>query len=538
MQTKDNFQNLFKAVTYLAGGVFVMGGIMDAITNSISVFNQNTALYISISIVLIYIVLYNWLKINKPYWGTGNNKVRIIKPNIKIKLFFIGMLLTIWVPQFLRPLIISPSTDDAKNKINNSELIFEEEKFTHSSFDKSIIKQTNLKEQKISKTNLYRSIITNYENNQFNLSNDTKKDIEIEFDVSNLTDDEYLGYVIAAYYAVGMKSKAIELIMQRDISIPNWNYHLIVDLIYCLPDKNQDRIEKIKELRSKHRSKILSYVWAVTDPNTIYDVFNSQHNERNIRKKGSKEYTEIKEVIKLYPKDPFLDFAYYLIGEYQLAIDYNPVSRFSDIYLFALYKEGFRKNLPKKSEFIPGLQENLFKPISNKKQINYINKKINNLKNYLENYGNTFHRFDMCFYLGWLELKLDHKKEAYIWFEKAKTNSDIEFIQTIQISILNKLSLKDQIYLIEQRNIIEQSKYSEYYLSKQELLFFIDKIVGLPPESALQEIRKTTDINFIQKATNSYLKRLIDIGKFDHFSNTLNITKTSDKELFSLIDKT
>jgi len=50
-----------------------------------------------------------WIKKNKPYWGVGENKVRLTKPNKQINLFTVGMVILLWIP------IILPQKQENQN---------------------------------------------------------------------------------------------------------------------------------------------------------------------------------------------------------------------------------------------------------------------------------------------------------------------------------------------------------------------------------------------------------------------------------------
>jgi formylglycine-generating enzyme required for sulfatase activity len=94
------FQNIIKSINYIVLGILFLGNVIVVVSDLRELIDFNLATIITLLIISSWIFLYYWMKKNKPFWGAGENKVRIIKPNIQINLFTLGMIILLWIPVF------------------------------------------------------------------------------------------------------------------------------------------------------------------------------------------------------------------------------------------------------------------------------------------------------------------------------------------------------------------------------------------------------------------------------------------------------
>lgn len=106
MLNQNNFQYFIKSFLYLISGILAMGAILDTISNSISLVSTNGAAIGTIGILFLWINLKNWVSKNKPYWGVGENRIRLNKPNFQINLFFMGLASALWIPTLFKEEVI------------------------------------------------------------------------------------------------------------------------------------------------------------------------------------------------------------------------------------------------------------------------------------------------------------------------------------------------------------------------------------------------------------------------------------------------
>jgi len=120
----SSFESTVRSILYVGMGSVAVGTLLDTVSNSISLISFKITLWGSIGIIIIWLGLYRWIRVNKPYWGNG--KYRISKPNRQINLFVLGIIIVLWVPVVLNTLGIKQSSSDdiTKELLNqNSKLL-------------------------------------------------------------------------------------------------------------------------------------------------------------------------------------------------------------------------------------------------------------------------------------------------------------------------------------------------------------------------------------------------------------------------------
>lgn len=96
-----------------------MGAILDSVVNSIELINPRLAFILSFTIFFIYLFLTFFIRIKGVTWKTGGKTLIVKKINIKIQLFFVGMLLLIWVPVFI-------GNNQNSNSENQNDIVWHE----------------------------------------------------------------------------------------------------------------------------------------------------------------------------------------------------------------------------------------------------------------------------------------------------------------------------------------------------------------------------------------------------------------------------
>jgi len=105
-------QRTYKYLIFLIGGILFAGALLDAISNSISLITLPIALTGTVLILLLWISM-EFISKNKGInWSLpGGKKVTVRKINNQIKLFFVGIILTLWIPSFMKSFTIEKSTE-------------------------------------------------------------------------------------------------------------------------------------------------------------------------------------------------------------------------------------------------------------------------------------------------------------------------------------------------------------------------------------------------------------------------------------------
>lgn len=92
------FQNIFQSLLYILVGAIFVGTLLDAVSNAISLITPRIALILTIIVILIFFTLHVIAKYKGISWKSGSQSFIIKKPNRKVNLFFVGVLVLIWFP--------------------------------------------------------------------------------------------------------------------------------------------------------------------------------------------------------------------------------------------------------------------------------------------------------------------------------------------------------------------------------------------------------------------------------------------------------
>jgi len=110
-------QKTYKYIIFLLGGILFFGALLDAISNSISLITFPIAVLGTIIISVTWIILEITASKKGLKWSLpGGKKTVVRKINNQVKFFFIGIIITLWIPFFLKPFLSNEST-----KLENTE---------------------------------------------------------------------------------------------------------------------------------------------------------------------------------------------------------------------------------------------------------------------------------------------------------------------------------------------------------------------------------------------------------------------------------
>ena len=226
------------------------------------------------------------------------------------------------------------------------------------------------------KENLIK-IISFYESGK---KDDLYKMVEYSFKTTKISsEDEVHGYVIAAYTGTkNFKQAAVEILKRdklrsiKDLSLKEDLAHVLRN--YYILNGLYDTVNLIESLKKEYGNKIISYFWALTPIEMMRNLRDDIHylNFENVNTK------EIKSIIQKFPNDKYIDYAYYMLENYDKALQVRPSSDIKDILLYSsAYK------------VIKLIEDNIFNINNNLKEKNKIspieiNKAINNFEKYIE----------------------------------------------------------------------------------------------------------------------------------------------------------
>ena len=118
--------------------------------------------------------------------------------------------------------------------------------------------------------------------------------------------------------------------------LPTWNSSLKCDLAFSLNRFRHAKgpvaaVRLVEKLKKKHPSKILSYFWPVIPIQIILNLDVSLHKELRLT---AELHEEISQLIESYPQDPWIDYAYYAIGDFENGLRLK-TTHLRDMFLFA-----------------------------------------------------------------------------------------------------------------------------------------------------------------------------------------------------------
>lgn len=307
--------------------------------------------------------------------------------------------------------------------------------------------EENLKihvENKLNNTENLKKIISFYESREKDNLNEM---INYSFTKKVSNEDEVHGFVIAAYTGTkNFKQAAIE-ILKRD-KLRNINdLSLKVDLAqvlrsYYLLNGLYDTVNLIESLKKEYGNKIISYFWALTPIEMMRNLRDNIHF-LDFQKVNTKE---IKLILKKFPNDKYIDYAYYMLEDYNKALKVRPNSDIKDTLIYAsAYKT------------IKQIKDNIFNinnelKVTNKISAIEINNAINDFQKYIELFPKNRQADDAVFWISYLYLYKENIPKSLYWLAKIEEYGNKDFLDEKDYYTLDLLNLKNKKFQINYMN--------------------------------------------------------------------------------------
>jgi hypothetical protein len=151
--------------------------------------------------------------------------------------------------------------------------------------------------------------------------------------------DELQGYVVASYYGASDYAQAAREVLQRDRRRSANDYRLWTDLARCIRSHAREKslpaaLALLDSLKDEYGRKLLSRSWAVL-PLLITDSLEAGKHVGYLDLPEEVQ-KDIRYVIDHNPQDPYIEFAYYAIGDYEGALKNERSRLIHDVILYAV----------------------------------------------------------------------------------------------------------------------------------------------------------------------------------------------------------
>lgn len=283
---------------------------------------------------------------------------------------------------------------------------------------------------------------------------------------SNMTTDEFRGYLAATYSGLSDYENAAIEVIKRDSTRKRWDYSLQYDMVYCLRlyavrHSAMAASNLVDHLLSKYSNKLLSHVWPYTPLPLMVNLKRGMHSYSEIDESDGEFRSNIQAVIEKFPKDPFIDHAYYLVGDYEKALKLNPNSRIKDVITYAIgYKKIRKYIIPNGYDILPDkeLSPKVLSEIADAKQY---------FKSYIKLFPKGPHADDSSYWLAWIEFNHGNIDAGASWLNKTyaleQADPDVDFtifIPNLLVSVLKKMPAKAAVQFLKKYDFERSEKYS------------------------------------------------------------------------------
>ncbi len=487
------FKTLIEILTEIRTPLIFWGFVFLIALIGFYIFSKNNNWFISISSPIIQKL-------------TKSNLFKVTK---LIVLFFFITILLIIVLAFVSPIINS---------------------YLEKKFDRDLSEEIRETSKNILETididNKYSQIIKLYEAGNLEHS---RLLIEEVFNFKSFHKEEYLGYTVASYFYEGEYKKAAKLVLERDKSKPKWDSSLKLDLAQCIRSytiKNGilSGIELVRELQSDYGDKITSYFWTVL-PIEYLRALEKGYYATYITSTwyylDDSNLTEIKGLIKLFPNDKYIDYAYFATEDFKSVVEMKPDSRIKDLALFGLgysiildFRLKFGNRL---SYFDRYYIQTLISEEEKNKNLIEINEAIKYFKEYVSMSEQFLQSDDAYYWLGWLEAQNRNFPNAFNYLIKATKTGNMDYASIASSFlglIISYIPKKDSefFFKIFEANVFEAIKEERYYY-----------LSNLDPIYAISIVLK--DSSIFEEGTLEYIIER-QIGPYGNLDNCLRIYET------------
>ncbi len=370
---------------------------------------------------------------------------------------------------------------------------------------------SNVKKEKNENSKFFKKVTSLYESNS---NNKLKTLLLNKYPLKDglSYEDEAHGYVVAAYNgSKNFRQAAIE-ILKRDLKRKRLDYSLKEDLAHVLRNEYllnglYSTTKVVEYLKKKYSTKLASHVWPLM-PLGIMRKLKIKHHSTDMRYTNEKDLNII---IKEYPNDRYIEYAYYLLKKYDEALVIRPNSPIKDVLLYA---SAFK--IVKKIQDInrSKIKENKILVSRNKIQL-----AIGRFKEYVELYPKNDQADDAAFWLSWLYLYINDMNNFSIWFNKIDNFGNKDYMNNRDELILNLLK--------NYKNSEFKLKTINYFNNKcMQSGIFMDAIKKFTSKEIIEYTNRNGFDSELQNIGFVYLIRTyIENGKLDEIEKVIKILK-------------
>lgn len=393
----------------------------------------------------------------------------------------------------------------------------------------------------------YQKIIELYEKGDIEYS---RLLIEEVFKKKIIKQDDYNGYVVASYFGNGDYKKAAIKVLERDKLKPKWDCSLRNDLAQCIRSYSLkygrlSGLELVEELKLKYGEKLISVFWTLIPIDILRAINLGYYSIYTNCCEIDNDKEELLELIRLYPKDRYLDFAYFVLGDYELAIKSNPNSKIKDLCLYGIGYTAISKFRTRYSQDINSYDNYFMQKLFNKNQLvesNNFERAITSFKKYIELSPKLPQSDDACYWLGWIYAQRRDFTEAMNYLALAQRFGNLDYAInsiTMQYYLLQFFSLQEKKYYLKN---IESSKITsskaqriDYIVNKLDPLEAIFIVLS---DSSLSCLSRNKVINMIVDNQLKYYGNLTNCIKiYNSYHNIISNHLLSEVYNISIVDK-
>lgn len=516
----------------------LFGEILDSLGNLLEWITPTTTYIGTVIIVFIIGVIYLFIGNGYVYWGN----LKIIRSS-HLNGVLVGCLISLWLPRIFYS-VVSPSMTEEASFEQLSELLKENKVIRQRrNLHRKLLKENesipdsssyywNLVHESRQKIFNYRGflhknfdkglrgkIVKLYESGRkeeaylllpmaFNFYNHEK--------LRN-NEDEKLGLIVASYFATGEFDQAAIHVLERDKSRRSWDHSLKLDLAkclrnYCLTHSFIEGIDFVDSLFEAYNSEIISPYWLTIPYKVVYNIEMGYHSSSDISYEiGEEETRNIQYLLKEKPFDTYCSYGYYVLGDYNSAINCNKESRILDLIYLAtgedlLYDLYARLDL----EF----DANFGQPIKDKTLIALANQSAYYFKEYLAKFPKADSADDCLYYLALIYANLGDYTKAIVTLDQIDYFGD-GYSTTDKYELKEKLFKyvpKEALYENLREDLAKATKVKKIEYDKQ--LYLISALKSLTVEERINLISEAVDTSSAYLLLR-HIKSLLDEGNLE-----------------------
>ncbi len=262
---------------------------------------------------------------------------------------------------------------------------------------------------------------------------------------------------------------ALRIVQEKYKTEKEDNHRFLFDTVYLehylyVNQGFDDAKTTIDTLRETYPSNDLSYIWFGVTQKNFYDLRDNGYCYPF--EKGSEDYRFLSQLIEAYPDEPFIDYAYYFLGDYDTIIENYKTSPIYDRAMYARanqaydmvwgeWKDGYKYVDKNRMDEAEGYFHEYLKTYMNSNYAEYAIRKLLTLyNNYFVQTGDDSRYYDLLYFVQDNKIGRQNVKkefEAYISsnmeceYENAKIMVEKTEERTIKIDGINKEAIRNTI---------------------------------------------------------------------------------------------